>query len=170
MESTTKAHPALERHYTAKQITEPWALDESTIRKMFRDEPGVLVIGVNTLRPRKRQYATLRIPESVMLRVHASRLNRSLASPLCGLAAPEMGPRTERNVFSVVLWTDDRARAERCGCLPRPSGVPHRRYHTEGISEPMRVALDVREPHQALDRPPCASDRTGELPRPDQKK
>ena len=30
MESTTEAHPALERHYTVKEIAERWALDDST--------------------------------------------------------------------------------------------------------------------------------------------
>ena len=31
-----------ERHFTPKQLAELWVLDESTIRRMFMDEPGVM--------------------------------------------------------------------------------------------------------------------------------
>jgi hypothetical protein len=34
---------AFERHYTAKELAELWGLDESTVRRLFRDEPGVLI-------------------------------------------------------------------------------------------------------------------------------
>lgn len=61
---------ALERHYSAQEIGEMWHLSSSTIIRLFRDEPGVLKFG--TLRPRRghRNYMTLRIPESVVQRVH----------------------------------------------------------------------------------------------------
>jgi hypothetical protein len=36
---------------------------------MFENEPGIIIFG-NTGNLRKRRYLTLRIPESVMLRVH----------------------------------------------------------------------------------------------------
>lgn len=61
-----------ERHYTPRQIAELWQLDTRTIRELFRDEPGVLKIGESGRRGR-RDYITLRIPESVLLRVHQQR-------------------------------------------------------------------------------------------------
>jgi hypothetical protein len=43
---------------------------------MFEDEEGVLKWGSTETR-RKRGYITLRIPESVMLRVHRKRTQRA---------------------------------------------------------------------------------------------
>jgi hypothetical protein len=71
-----KPRPAasvFERHYTAKELAALWALDETTIRRMFYDEPGVLKIGRANRRDGKRDYVSLRIPESVALRVHMRR-------------------------------------------------------------------------------------------------
>lgn len=58
-----------ERHYSAKQIAEKWGLSAKTIIRLFEDEPGVVKIGSPETRF-KRKYESLRIPESVMLRVH----------------------------------------------------------------------------------------------------
>lgn len=66
---------ALERHYTVKEVAEIWHLDEKMIRRIFGDEPGVVSIGSDESRFR-RAYRTLRIPESVLLRVHR-RLRRT---------------------------------------------------------------------------------------------
>jgi len=64
---------AFDKHYTAKELAELWSLDESTIRRLFQDEPGVLRIGKFGRRDGKRDYVTLRIPESVALRLHQQR-------------------------------------------------------------------------------------------------
>jgi hypothetical protein len=58
-----------ERHYTPKQLADTWGLAPDTIRELFESEPGVLVIGSNGTR-NKRRYRTFRIPESVAFRVH----------------------------------------------------------------------------------------------------
>jgi len=61
--------PALERHFSVQQIAEMWNLCENSIRALFKNEPGVVLIE----RPRsrwKRGYSTLRIPQSVLERVH----------------------------------------------------------------------------------------------------
>ena len=63
---------ALERHYTADEVAAMWRLDATTVRKIFRDEPGVLKIGEQHRRA-KRGYVTLRIPESVVRRFHEQR-------------------------------------------------------------------------------------------------
>lgn len=57
-----------ETYNTPKELAERAKLHESTIRKMFMDEPGVVRIG-HAARGRKQQYFTLRIPESVVQRV-----------------------------------------------------------------------------------------------------
>ncbi len=65
--------PATERHFTPKEVAELWALDETTIRRLFQDEPGVLKIGKSGRRDGRRDYISLRIPESVATRVHTQR-------------------------------------------------------------------------------------------------
>jgi len=60
---------ALEKHYTVAEVAVLWSLSEETIRKLFRDDPSVLKIGVGE-KLHKRGYVVLRIPESVVLRTH----------------------------------------------------------------------------------------------------
>lgn len=62
-----------ERHFTPKELAELWRLDESTVRRMFQDEPGVLKIG-STGRRNKRDYVTLRIPASTAARFYRARM------------------------------------------------------------------------------------------------
>jgi hypothetical protein len=66
----TKLNTALEQHYTPVQIAARWGCSDDCIRDLFIDEPGVLKI----TRPEtlhKRRYVSLRIPESVVVRVGA---------------------------------------------------------------------------------------------------
>jgi hypothetical protein len=65
---------ANERHYTPEQLGELWGLSADTIRRLFEREEGVLV--VERERNGRRRYRTLRIPESVVERVHR-RLSRT---------------------------------------------------------------------------------------------
>jgi hypothetical protein len=60
---------ALERHYSVYELSHLWGLSERTIRRLFSDEPGVVKLGHEESRF-KRGYMTLRIPESVVQRVH----------------------------------------------------------------------------------------------------
>ncbi len=64
---------AFERHFTAQELAELWKLDETTIRRIFQDEPGVFKVGRSNRRDGKRDYVTLRIPESVALRIYQER-------------------------------------------------------------------------------------------------
>ena len=66
---------ALEKHYSVAKVAEMWALSEDTIRKIFRDDPGVIKIGAGEKRFR-RGYLVLRIPESVLQRTHERLRNR----------------------------------------------------------------------------------------------
>ncbi len=58
-----------ERHYSVKEIAEMWSLSTDAVGRLFDHEPGVLVIGDSESR-HKRQYRTLRIPHSIIERVH----------------------------------------------------------------------------------------------------
>ena len=65
--------PALERHFSVAEVAALWSLSKDAVRDIFRHEDGVLAIG--TIRARgKRQYLTLRIPASVLERVHRQKL------------------------------------------------------------------------------------------------
>ena len=76
VQSVGTAALGLERHYSVGEIAERWCLSEKIIRRMFEDEEGVLKWGSPETR-RKRGYITLRIPESVILRVHYRRTRRA---------------------------------------------------------------------------------------------
>jgi len=56
------------KHYSMDELAELWGVSVDSIRRIFRDEPGVLKIGENG--PKRRRHLTLRIPESVVERVH----------------------------------------------------------------------------------------------------
>ncbi|HEY6183032.1 MAG TPA: hypothetical protein VIW67_12355 [Terriglobales bacterium] len=66
----------VERHYAVIEVAEMWNLSTHKVRELFEDEPGVLVIGDRNPRY-KRRYLTLRIPQTVLQRVH----NRLAAKP-----------------------------------------------------------------------------------------
>lgn len=66
-----------ERHYTVGEIAETWNLSPDVVIEMFEREPGVLVRG-NGGKKGKRRYRTLRIPESVVERVHRRMCNSTL--------------------------------------------------------------------------------------------
>lgn len=60
---------ATEKHYKIEEIAGLWGMCEKTVRSMFRGEPGVLRVHRPAKRG-KREYTSLRIPQSVMERVH----------------------------------------------------------------------------------------------------
>jgi hypothetical protein len=63
---------ALERHYSVPELAAMWHITEKTVRRLFEGEPGVLCWGAQET-TRKRRYQSLRIPESVVIRVHHRR-------------------------------------------------------------------------------------------------
>jgi hypothetical protein len=65
-----------ERHYAVIEVAEMWNLSPDKVREIFEHEPGVLVIGDRSPRC-KRRYLTLRIPQTVLQRVH----NRLASKP-----------------------------------------------------------------------------------------
>ena len=70
-ESTTPSVPSLafERHFSVAEVANMWNLSPDAVRRLFRNEPGVLILGEANPRA-KRRYLTIRIPQSVLERVH----------------------------------------------------------------------------------------------------
>ena len=60
---------ASEKHYSVIEIAKLWALSEKTVRKIFEREPGVIHWSTEE-KLHKRGYRTLRVPETVLHRVH----------------------------------------------------------------------------------------------------
>ena len=67
-----------EKHYAPAELGELWNLSADTVRRMFENEPGVLVFE-NQTRSSSRRFSTLRIPESVAARVYSRFSNSKLA-------------------------------------------------------------------------------------------
>jgi hypothetical protein len=63
---------ANERHYTPQEIAKLWAVSQKSVIRVFEKEPGVLVLQ-NSLGRHSRRHRTMRIPFSVLERVHRSR-------------------------------------------------------------------------------------------------
>jgi hypothetical protein len=60
---------AFERHFSVQEVSKLWGFGVDVIRRIFANEDGVIRIAhPETLH--KRGYCSLRIPESVMRRVH----------------------------------------------------------------------------------------------------
>ena len=63
----------LEKHFSSQELAESWGISPTIVRRLFKDEPGVVLIGAPSRRlgkKLKRSYFTMRIPESVALRVY----------------------------------------------------------------------------------------------------
>ena len=62
-----------EPHYSVADLAQSLNLSPDAVRRLFEDEPGVLVLGGGN-RGGKRRYTTLRIPKSVAERVYRRNL------------------------------------------------------------------------------------------------
>ena len=58
-----------EHHYTIKELAKIWALSQTNVRRMLRNEPGVLRFGLEK-KGHRRAYVTLRVPASVAERIY----------------------------------------------------------------------------------------------------
>jgi hypothetical protein len=67
-ESITISEITFERHFSVEELSALWGMSDDFIRRLFLHEPGVVIFCRH--RPGRRVYRTLRIPESVALRVH----------------------------------------------------------------------------------------------------
>jgi hypothetical protein len=91
--SPTKSSDVLEMHFTVAEIADKWKLSHVKVQHIFQDEPGVLKLGHPSRlvgRNLQRRYYTLRIPESVFLRVQ-NRLMHKRDSESVGLPIARRG-------------------------------------------------------------------------------
>lgn len=59
----------LEKHYSPEDVSSMWGISPRTVRRLFANEPGIIELGQSDSM-KKRRYLTIRIPESVLMRVH----------------------------------------------------------------------------------------------------
>jgi hypothetical protein len=67
--STANSNGTAEKYYSVQELARKWFLSDSTVRRIFLEEPGVLKLAHKETRY-KRRYTTLRIPERIAQRVH----------------------------------------------------------------------------------------------------
>lgn len=60
-----------EKHYRVCELAGLWGLGRETVRKIVKDEPGVIKIRQG----RKKAHTTYSVPESVARRIHTRLLN-----------------------------------------------------------------------------------------------
>jgi hypothetical protein len=73
-EPSVESSISVKRHYSPAEVADLWQLNVETIRRLFQDEPGVVVLQ-SPAKKSRRPYKTIRIPQSVLERVH-QRLQR----------------------------------------------------------------------------------------------
>jgi hypothetical protein len=66
-----------ERHYRIGDLARLWGLGRETVRKLVKDDPGVIKIRMG----RKRAHTIYSIPESAARRIHTLLLNAAQAQP-----------------------------------------------------------------------------------------
>lgn len=59
-----------EHHYRVRELGKLWGLSHDKITDLFKDEPGVVLIGRSDGSPGKRRYVILLIPASIAERVY----------------------------------------------------------------------------------------------------
>ena len=62
-----------EKHYRIGELAALWRLGRETVRKLVKDDPGVLKIRIG----RKKNHTTYSVPESAARRIHTRLLNPS---------------------------------------------------------------------------------------------
>jgi hypothetical protein len=59
----------VEREYTVEEVSSLWSLHVRTVRRLFENEPGVVLVKYPSILP-KRKFIALRIPESALVNVY----------------------------------------------------------------------------------------------------
>lgn len=63
--------PTFEKHYRVGELAQIWGLGRETVRKLVKDDPGVVKIRMGL----KRTHTVYSIPESAARRIHTRLLN-----------------------------------------------------------------------------------------------
>jgi AraC-like DNA-binding protein len=62
---------SFEKHYRIAELAEVWGLGRETVRRLVKDDPGVIKIRMG----RKKSHTVYSIPESAARRIHTRLLN-----------------------------------------------------------------------------------------------
>ncbi len=65
------SHSAFEKHYRIGELARIWGLGRETVRKLVKDEPGVVRVRLG----HKKAHTIYSVPESAALRIHTRLLN-----------------------------------------------------------------------------------------------
>ena len=60
-----------ERHYRVGELAKLWSLGRETVRKLVKDDPGVIKIRMG----RKKSHTVYSVPESAAQRIHTRLLS-----------------------------------------------------------------------------------------------
>ena len=71
MITATIDSPTFERHYRIGELAEMWGLGRETVRKLVKDDPGVVKIRLG----RKMAHTMYSVPASAARRIHTRLLN-----------------------------------------------------------------------------------------------
>ena len=84
-----------EKHYRVPELAERWGISRSRLAMLFRNEPGVMRLGV--------QHFTLYIPESVAQRVHdrLSQVTAARQAPRCVIHLRDHMPKQPRKFIKL---------------------------------------------------------------------
>ena len=66
-----------ERHYRIGDLARLWGLGRETVRKLIKDDPGVIKIRMG----RKKAHTIYSVPESAARRIHTLLLNAAQVQP-----------------------------------------------------------------------------------------
>ena len=64
---------AFERHYRIGELARMWGLGRETVRKLVKDDPGVIKIRMG----RKKAHTIYSVPESAASRIHTRLISAS---------------------------------------------------------------------------------------------
>ena len=78
-----------ERHYRISDLARLWSLGRETVRKLVKDDPGVIKIRMG----RKKAHTIYSVPESAAQRIHTRLLNTAQLRPPESLPASALAYR-----------------------------------------------------------------------------
>ena len=80
---------SFERHYRIGELARLWSLGRETVRKLVKDDPGVIKIRMG----RKKAHTIYSVPESAARRIHTRLLNATQVRSPESLPASALGYR-----------------------------------------------------------------------------
>jgi hypothetical protein len=83
MAAFLEENTTFERHYRISELSRLWGLGRETVRKLVKDDPGVIKIRMG----RKMANTVYSVPESAARRIHTRLLNAAQVCPASALVS-----------------------------------------------------------------------------------